>query len=179
MATYSRHIGEAIPRPSDHISSVLLPGGPRDWRLRWCMIVQRLPNLQGPRSGGRSASTIDLAERDLFEFLVTAYHVKDALIADRAVNEDVVEKAIDNSSILALLADLANLDKHRKPKKKFKPRSKEWPIVESVGGEANSAEAGWHLRVRIQHCGQEHDGVAFATNVVREWTAHLRKWDLI
>jgi hypothetical protein len=88
-----------------------------------------------------------------------------------------VENAINASATLALLADLANLDKHRKLTNK--PRSGAVPIIGSVSADGDSGSAGWHLRVPIRHGSHEIDGVAFATEIVGEWRAHLQKWGLI
>lgn len=43
---------------------------------------------------GRGSYDIHFATQDLLEFLVPACHLKDALVADRAVTKSTVEKAI-------------------------------------------------------------------------------------
>lgn len=162
-------------RISTSVTSSLTPSQQdRDWRLRWDHLLLRLPRVTEPRTGARGADEINAAAQDLFEFLVSAYHLKDALIEDRAVQRRRVERAISDSVTLSLLADLANLDKHRILKT---TRSGETPRIESVSD--ISSDDTWQLRMVISHKERELEGVQFASAVVAEWREHLRAWGLI
>jgi hypothetical protein len=161
---------------STSLSTSLSPGvQDRDWRLKWQQLEARLPRVSGPRTEQRSTAAIHSATQDLFEFFVSAYHLKDAVIADKVVSKQAVEDAINHSPTLALLADLANLDKHRKLTKP--PRSGGVPVVAKVSD--ISAGPGWQLVVSICHKGAMVDGVAFTTQAVDEWRRHLRAWNLL
>ena len=110
---------------------------------------------------------------------MSAYHLKDALKADGAAPETVVEAAIDASPTLVLLADLANMDKHRHLKKRYhrgrlvSPRSGEVPVIEGPAAEAGDGSATWRLIVTIRHKGQRIDALAFAHIVIDEWQRTL------
>lgn len=106
---------------------------------------------------------------------MSAYHLKDELIADGAVNRKNVESAINHSPTLSLLADLANLDKHRKLKSP--PRSGDVPIIISVSDASDGPR--WKLVVSIRHRGALVDGVAFAGQAVNDWRLHLQSWSLL
>ncbi|MDP9074266.1 MAG: hypothetical protein M3N98_08855 [Actinomycetota bacterium] len=177
VLSYKRHL-VATATASANFSSSLTPGTQeRDWQLRWKQLQQRLPRVTGPRSEPRSGDAIHSAAQDLFEFFVSGYHLKDALIADGAVAKVDVEGAINASPILGLLADLANLDKHRRlDVKKHPPRSGDVPVVERISD--TSSGSTWQLLVEIRHMGTKVDGVAFAAVVVSEWRIHLLRWGL-
>lgn len=59
-----------------------------------------------------------------------------------------VESAITKDARLALLADLANLDKHMKLTKA--PRSGTVPSIEKISGVDDQASGGWKLSVHCQ-----------------------------
>lgn len=161
---------------SASLSSSLSPGvQDRDWRLKWKQLEGRLPRVTEPRAEPRSGDAIHSATQDLFEFFVSAYHLKDTLIVDEAASKQDVENAINNSPILALLADLANLDKHRRLTKP--PRSGDVPMVAKVSDTSDGP--GWQLVVSIRHKGAVIDGVTFANQAIDEWHRHLRSWKLI
>jgi hypothetical protein len=149
----------------------------RNWRIRWQQIQDELPVVSRRRTEARSAAAILGATQELFDFFVLAYHLKDYLIADQIVPKGTVESAISASAVLSRLADLANLDKHRKPGPQFKPRSGEWPVVGQICDSANE-EGGWRLVVDIRHKGESVDGVSFAETVVDEWRKLLSSWSL-
>jgi hypothetical protein len=102
------------------------------------------------------------------EFFVSAYHLRDALVKDHVAGRDQVERAISDSPTLSLLADLANLEKHRILERP--PRSGEIPRM-SLSDVAD--KSGWRLRVVIAHKGQERDDVEFAREVIGEWARVL------
>ncbi len=98
---------------SASMSYVMSPGDQsRPWELRWRSIESSLQHLQQLQQGGVDRAAIEAAERELLDFYVLAYHLKDALIKEGAAPKQDVENAINNDPRLALLADLANLDKH-------------------------------------------------------------------
>lgn len=109
-------------------------------------------------------------------FFVTAYHLKDALIAEGAAPRDDVEAAISSDDDLALVADLANLDKHRKLSKP--PRSGHAPVVAKVSATGPSDGSEWRLSVNIEHGGRSVDGVELTQRVVDAWQRLLAKWRL-
>ena len=163
-------------RISTDITTGLTPGRQdRDWKLRWEQLDFRLPQVIGSRPGERGEREIHAAAQDLMEFFVSAYHLKDALIQDGVVARTAVEEAIDDSETLALLADLANLDKHTKLTKK--PRSGDVPIIERVSDVSTKDE--WRLRMVIRHKGSQIDGASFAQAAIDEWRSYLKKWGLV
>ena len=173
--SFTRAMTETLTM-STSLSSSLSPGvQDRNWHLKWQQLATRLPHVSGPRTEQRSATAIHSATQDLFEFFVSAYHLKDAVIADNVIGKQIVEDTINNSPTLALLADLANLDKHRKLTKP--PRSGDVPVVTRISD--ISVGPGWQLSVSIRHKGTVTDGVAFATQVVDEWRRHLQSWNLL
>lgn len=151
----------------------------RNWRQRWLEIQERVERLSGLHSEQLSGKSIQTADHDLRSFFVQAYHLKDALIQDSGttcIPASAVEDAITRDSDLALLADLANLDKHGNLTKR--PRSGDVPTWGKVSGVADS-DAGWRLSVQIHHKGKTIDGLSFARDVVSAWERRLRHWGLI
>ncbi len=88
----------------------------------------------------------------------------------------MVEGAISKNPTLALLADLANLDKHfvlNKP-----PRSGAVPrpgLLRSV----TLPRGGWQLEMPIEHNGRTLDAMELAPKIIDSWRSHLRHWGLI
>ena len=161
------------------ISMELTPGTQaRDWRQRWTEIQEHLKRLLTSHSEPISAASIQSANHDLHSFFIQAYHLKDSLIKDAGttgVTKTTIENAITADPHLALLADLANLDKHvelRDP-----PRSGDIPRWKASG--VSDGDAGWRLSLTIQHNGKTRDGLNFAGEVVSAWARHLRRWGLI
>jgi len=164
---------------TDGLSMELTPGTQaRDWRQRWIEIQEHLKRLLAPHSGPMSAASIQNANHDLHSFFVQAYHLKDSLIQDAGttgVPATTIENGITADPHLALLADLANLDKHGKLSKA--PRSGDIPTWDVSG--ASDGDSGWRLSLTIRHKGKTHDGLNFADEVVSAWARHLRRWALI
>jgi hypothetical protein len=162
----------------DSLSLELTPGAQaRDWRQRWVEIQGHLKRLLAPHSESMSAAAIQNANHDLHSFFVQAYHLKDSLIQDAqttGVPADTVENAITADPNLALLADLANLEKHRKLTKS--PRSGAIPTWD-VSGVSDSG-TGWRLSLKIQHKGNTYDGLTFAGQAMSAWERHLKLWGL-
>jgi len=161
------------------LSMELIPGTQaHDWRQRWTEIQEHLKRLLASHSEPISAASIQNANHDLHSFFVQAYHLKDSLTKDggmTGVSKTTIENTITADPHLALLADLANLDKHvelRDP-----PRSGAIPTWKVSG--VSDGNAGWRLSLTIQHKGKTHDGLNFADEVVSAWARHLRRWGLI
>jgi hypothetical protein len=169
--TYGRPLSETVAT-SVTITTTFRPGAQeRDWQIRWSQLQHRLGSVTAPRSNLRSADTVHSAEQDLFEFFVSAYHLKDALIADGAAPKKLVEAAIHANPNLALLADLANMDKHRRLD--MPPRSGEVPVIDGPAAEASDNSATWRLILTIRHKGQRIDALAFANSVIDAWRKSL------
>lgn len=147
----------------------------RDWRIRWQQLERRLPDMVGRRQGPRSAEAIHAAVQEFFDFLGSAYHLKNALRYDSHISEDIVEQAITDSPVLALLADLVNLDKHRHLTRRL--RSGAVPRIESVADISDNS--GWKPVVAINHKGHLINGRDFAADAIHEWRVHLEGWDLL
>lgn len=175
IVNFSRPLATVIGFAVSLSSSLVPAQQDRDWRLRWQNICDRLGQVAGPQTTPRSGSAIHSAEQSLFEWFVSAYHLKDHLIAEQMVSAQDVEDAIMASPTLALLADLANLDKHRTLTDP--PRSGDVPMIVRVADE--SVGVSWRLLVDIRHKGRLIDGCSFARMVVDEWRNLLEKWWLI
>jgi hypothetical protein len=164
---------------SGSLGYVMTPGDQtRDWLLRWRAIEAGGVALEQPRSGAVSQAAIEEAERDLLEFFVTAYHLKDALIKDHAAPKQDIENAVSGSTDLSLLADLANLDKHhRLDVSKYPPRSGHVPLIKSR--EATSQAGGWRLITTIEHNHHDLDWTKVARAAVGAWRSWLQAQHLI
>jgi hypothetical protein len=151
------------------------------WKQRWEHAQQDLGRLTARHPGEPLAPAISAAHRELQSFYIQAYHIKDALKQEAAslgLQPTVIEDAITNDPALALLADLANLDKHLKLNKP--PRSGAEPkIVSTQGVRSGSGEGGWRLKVEIEHDGKVLDGLDVARDAVEAWRRHLKGWGLI
>jgi hypothetical protein len=183
MSQFVRTCGETM-KYSEHVSVVLTPAAQvRDWRQRWIEIQEHLKRLRAPHSEEMSGKSIQSANHALHSFFVQAYHLKDSLIHDSkatGVSGSTIENAIGQDPHLALLADLANLEKHQELKvdKKHQPRSGHVPVYGVVSGKSNG-NTGWQLSVEIQHNGKTLDGLTFADEAVSQWEKQLRNWKLI
>ncbi len=107
----------------------------RNWERRWQDAQNHLARLSRPRTETMSADAIHDAHADLQAFYIQTYHLKDLLkeaSGKTGISGQAIENAITSDPDLALLADLANLDKHGRLSKK--PRSGHAPQVVSVSG---------------------------------------------
>jgi hypothetical protein len=149
----------------------------RGWQRRWLEVQRAQDKLAAPRTGGMSAEAVHEAVQDFMSFFGLAYHLKDALKAasPQGLQGSAVESAISNDPTLALLADLANLDKHFVLSKS--PRSGDIPRL----GELRSTTTahGWEVEMPIHHKGGVIEGNTFAKDVVKAWEVRLRGWGLI
>jgi hypothetical protein len=167
---------------SDELTVGMSPGDQsRGWSRRWSDIQDDLNRLTATQETQLSGKGILEARHQLFAFYVHAYHLKDALKAESGplgLSEEAIEKAITAEPALALLADLANLDKHLNLDRP--PRSGDVPqIGNATGLQGGSGEGGWRLRQPITHHGQESDGVKIAEDAVAAWERLLSSWGLL
>jgi hypothetical protein len=109
------------------------------------------------------------------------YHLKDALKREAVatgVTGGVVEAAISSDPALALLADLANLDKHGMLD--HPPRSGHVPAITAVEGQSlDVPPGGWRLHLTVDHGGKIMDGLEIAQAAVDGWRRYLAAWGLI
>lgn len=145
------------------------------WRDRWDQIQQDLAELTTPRTGAMGAEEIRAARHRLQQFYSSAYHLKDAL--KRQTTYDV-EGAINANAGLAILADLANSEKHDGLDPERRPRSGHEPRVTKVSGSSLPA-GGWKAVVVIEHDGKEVDGIQVAESAIDAWSRALAGWGLI
>jgi hypothetical protein len=155
----------------------------RTWKRRWQDAQAHLDRLLAPRSEPLDANAIHAANEGLQAFYVQTYHIKDSLknaSATTSVSGQTVEDEISNNPDLALLADLANLDKHGQLTRQI--RSGHVPKIASVRGSPfsdGSASGGWRLDVVIEHKGRRLDGLDVAERAVSAWRQALERWDLL
>lgn len=154
----------------------------RTWERRWQDAQDQLARLLAPRTELLSADAIHAAHADLQAFYIQTYHLKDLLreaSGATGVSKQEIENAITNDPDLALLADLANLDKHGRLNSP--PRSGHAPRVVQVGGTtgrgATSGE--WQLDVSIEHRGNYLDGLEIAKRILSAWRRTLKNWKLV
>ena len=152
---------------------------PRGWRYRWSEIEVRVKEIDRPHLTSMSGRGIEHAVRDLLDFYVLAYHLKDALIGDpnSGLARRAVETAINGSAVLRLLADLANLDKHHRLTQA--PRSGYIPQFGHPTGSQPGSGGGWRLHLPVVHAGQTLDGVDIARKAVVAWRNQLQSWALL
>lgn len=160
------------------LEAALTPGEQkRTWERRWQDAQDHLARLLNPRTEPLISAAIHAAHAELQAFYTQTYHLKDSLkeaSGTTGVRSQIIENAITNDPDLALLADLANLDKHGRLSKK--PRSGHTPQVLSVRGITGSGSAwgGWLLEVVIEHGGNHIDGLEAAKHSLAAWQRALK-----
>jgi hypothetical protein len=167
---------------AESVSVSMRPGDQKqDWQRRWGDVKEQLPRILEPRVEQLSGSAIFAARAELLSFFVRSYHIKDALCAEAntlGLTRETIEEAITTDPELALLADLANLDKHLRLNRP--PRSGSVPVIEDPSGvQAGSGEGGWTLKLPIRHAGAVRDGLDIATASTAAWEGQLENWRLI
>ncbi len=128
-----------------------------------------------------SAETIHSLSHRLQSLFIQTYHLKDSLKAassSHGISHAAIEAAISQDADLALIADLANLDKHGNLNRT--PRSGHVPkLLSAEGMSAGSVSQGWRLILSIAHAGTIRDGLDVARAAVHAWERRLAGWGLI
>ncbi|MEQ8693974.1 MAG: hypothetical protein RIC85_01425 [Gammaproteobacteria bacterium] len=140
----------------------------RNWRRRWEELETEWSSIDQPIIETMSGVAINTSNHRLQSFFIQAYHLKDSL---KSV-APAIESTISADPILALLADLANLDKHSHLNRP--PRSGDVPVIVSVSGEESGAGGGWRLCLEIRHKGKTLDGMDVARRVMNAWRTYLK-----
>lgn len=165
---------------ADYLQSALIPGNQvRDWKQRWKFVQDELRDILRPHTETRSAESIHSAVQRLFSFYVLTYHLKDALkdaASELRLIRSDIESAITEDTRLALVADLANQDKHSKLARS--PRSGIVPFISQIAG-VDGLVHGWQLSVQIKHGDAMLDGLSVAKNAVEAWREKLSAWQLV
>lgn len=165
---------------SNVVLETLTPGGDtaRDWNSRWQSIQAELKSLSESSMETMSGDTI-FARRDrLCNWYVQAYHLKDALkdaASTLRIAPQAIETAINDDLRLALLADLANQDKHGQLNR---ARSGYVPNIGAPSG-SDVLPRGWILKLPVNHGPRTLDGLEIAGEAVAAWREKLEAWGLI
>ncbi len=153
----------------------------RGWRRRWLEAQRELERLLAPSTEPLSGDAIQAARHRLHSFYVQTYHLKDALkreAASTGVSGATIETTVTNDPDLALLADLANFDKHGNLD--APPRSGHVPAITVVEGRTVDLPSdGWRLYLAVDHAGKVKDGLEIAQAAVAAWQRALAGWGLI
>lgn len=178
--TFGVSIEESISI-SEQCFAKLIPGNQaRDWKQRWSQAQKDLQSISSPSAETMSGDSIHGWLQQLFSFFIHAYHLKDALkdaAPSLGLTASDIESAITSDPRLALLADLANLDKHFRLTKQ--PRSGCIPVIEQISGVDSAAENGWLLSVKIKHGTVVLDGLAVAKDAIAAWQEKLSTWNIL
>ena len=151
------------------LTAELTPGGQaRDWRDRWEWLEQTASMLASGKMTPLGGTAVAAGRNELHAFFVQCYHLKDLLLRDDPSGIACsLERRITTTPELALIADLANLDKHGKLSKP--PRSGAAPTFGKLSGRTLPKGAGWEIRYEIHHAGRVLDGVRVALDAVAAW----------
>lgn len=165
---------------SSEVLGTLTPGGDtaRDWKQRWRSIQADLESLCRPSVETMSRDTIFAWRDRLCGWHVQAYHLKDALkgaASTLGIGPQAIDTAINNDLRLALLADLANQEKHSQLNR---PRSGYAPRIGVPKG-TDIPPRGWILKIDVNHGSQTLDGLQIARDAAIAWREHLEAWRLI
>jgi hypothetical protein len=162
-------------------SGELIPGNQaRDWKQRWALVQMDLQSVSAPSTETMSRESIHAWLQRLFSFFIHAYHLKDALkdaASSLGLIASDIENAITSDPRLALLADLANLDKHFKLTKP--PRSGCMPVIGPVSGVDCTTGGGWLLSVKIEHNAVSLNGLTVARDACSAWREKLAAWGVL
>lgn len=171
----------AIHSASTAVASLTLTLTPADtsrgWKRRWAEAQRDLARLEQLRTDALSGDAVNSARHELGSFFIQTYHLKDALIKETSIPKADIEAAVTASPDLALVADLANLDKHGHLDKP--PRSGIVPQIGAPQGIADGVVPGWSLSLPIRHGPATLDGLDVARRAIQAWEQTLRRWGLI
>ncbi len=179
----SKHIPltGAIHAVSAGVASLSLTLTPADtsrgWKRRWSEAQRDLARISERRADELTGDAVNAAQHELRSFFTQTYHLKDALIKETSIAAGDIEAAVAASADLALLADLANLDKHGHLNRP--PRSGTVPQIGIPQGVADGVVPGWRLSLPIHHGPATFDGLDVARRAVEAWERVLRQWHLI
>lgn len=175
---------EAVEGISEsHASPTLMLGEQvHNWQQAWEDAQRELRHLREPHDGPMTYDTIRTEVVRLQSFYVRTYHIKDALknqASTTGIPPEDVEKSVTRDSALALLADLANLDKHVTLTQPL--RSGHVPSInkEVIAHPANQPPGTWQLGLTIDHAGRALDGIEVAQNAVDAWRRTLSNWGVV
>jgi hypothetical protein len=170
QATSVRLIATITPREQTH-----------SWARRWQDILDTATGLLKPRTTTLSSPAIQAAVKEIREFYVLAYHLKDDLIIaapTTGISRQAIESTITRTPDLALLCDLANLVKHgalsQPPRSGDRPR-----FISRNGRQLFAPEGSWRVNLVIEHNGLTIDGLDVVRRSVQTWTSVLDRWGLI
>jgi hypothetical protein len=174
---YSLTLAEEIDIADELTASLRPTDQSRGWQRRWTELQRDLDRLHEPRTVQLSGEAIQGARQELQSFYIQAYHLKDALKLEEPSLASAVESAISSDPMLALLADLANVEKHFQLSNE--PRSGDVPSIEVQGTQAGSGKGAWRLEATILHHAKRLDGLEVARAAIESWRRHLTAWDLL
>jgi hypothetical protein len=169
-------VAEAVSSASGMLTMALRPGQTRGWQDRWQLMQDDLARQLLPRTEPLTDNSIRRAHAELQLLFVQAHHLEDALMSEAGIPLDKVKSAKTAEPVLALLEDLANLDKHVHLDRH--PRSGEVPRVVDVYGVTGSGVTSWSLKVTIEHKGTQQDGLEIAQSAIASWHRVLSGWKL-
>lgn len=178
--TFAVSIEESISVSAQCLAELIPGNQARDWKQRWRQVQKDIKSVSSTNAEAMSRKSIHAWLQQLFSFFIHAYHLKDALkeaAPSLGLNASDIEAAITNDLRLALLADLANLDKHFKLTKP--PRSGCVPVIEQISGVDSEAGNGWILSVKIKHGAVILDGLAVAKDAITAWQKKLSAWGIL
>lgn len=144
---------------------------PTGWQAQWARIergYRRLPGLGGPDR--TSTVTSDDLRDDVVHFFMDCYHLKDWLKNDPAVTlSQDVERYVEQSAPLCVVADVANGQKHLKLK-----TTKTGDLSTSLGDVTLEGDAeGITVAFEVVSQGQVIDMVTLSSDAMHAWTAFL------
>jgi hypothetical protein len=178
--TINLAIDEAVFAKTN-LGSEIVPGSQkRDWKQRWQVLQGDLEVISAPCTDVMSSNTIHTALQRLCSFFIQAYHLKDALkeaAPELGLRGTDIEDAITLDPRLALLADLANLDKHLTLTRQ--PRSGFTPVIKTFSGVDDPSGHGWNLSAKIAHGNELLDGVSAAKQATDAWREKLSMWGIV
>ncbi len=123
----------------------------------------------------------------VFNFAVTAYHIKDWLINETLGphSRNVVEECVNSQKVLCICGDICNGSKHRVFNARYKPRSNAKDIVispltvdmETITCDSEIPINGYTLRVQLED-GDEFEILDFANKVIEAWKMYFKRYGI-
>ena len=124
--------------------------------------------LRGDEQGARDA---------LFNFAITAYHIKDWIVAQQPHLQDKVHKLIDGDEAIGACRDICNFSKHvifNLKKGGYRP-----PVLDDVAMSAVEAPAPvvWRLKIELNN-GLDYRAEDWAAAVIETWEAFFKQYGI-